>query len=97
MLHKLLTKACRLVLDTVSTLVRAIEEGVIPHQAGNSFMEDNIAWGKRRIAVIVAAAVAGETVTVSRADVVLLVLFIASMVVARRTMPRPAIVYQATH
>jgi hypothetical protein len=78
-------------------VAKAIEEGVIPRQAGDSFVEDNIAWGKRRLAALAAALVAGETITISRADVVMLVLFLASVVVARRSIPRPVIVYQATH
>lgn len=95
MIRQFLVRACRVILGAARAVARGVAEGNMPHQMSPTATEENIAWGTRWVSAAVASVIAGEAVSVSRADAVMLVLFAASVIAARRGIPRPSIVYQA--
>lgn len=97
MIKKYVMRVCRLLVDVARSVTRAVEEGSMPYQLSPTAMEENVSWGRRWIASAVVSLIAGETIKISRIDVVMLVLFVASVVVTRRGFHRPVIVYQAAH
>lgn len=97
MIRRYLTQACRAILGLARAFTGAVESGAMPHQMSSQSTQENIAWGHQWIAGAVVSVLTGETISISRIDLIMLALFFASIIVTRHGLHRPVIVYQAIH
>lgn len=95
MFRQLLMRASRAILRLARTIAHGFAEGTMPSPMSPTAQDENIAWGTKWVTAVATSLIVGETVHVTRVDAVMLVLFLASIIAARRGMPRPSIVYQA--